>query len=482
MAEVRTVAGRVRGRREDGVVAFRGIPFAAPPVGRDRFAAPRRVAPWDGVRDAGRFGPPPPQPGVRAGGAEWLTVAVWTPDPGRVGLPVVVWVSGGAYLNCDTANPHLTGAALAAAGAVVVSVNYRTGAEGFARLEGAPDNRGLLDQIAALRWVRDNIGAFGGDPDNVTVMGQSAGAGSIAALLVMPSAAALFRRALLQSVPGTFAAPALARDIAAEISAELGRAPDTADLTDVAPSALVEAARSVTARLPRYERRWGPIVHTTTPFAPVVDGEILPASPWSALAAGAARGVNLLVGHVRDEFSLYAARLGDVDDAGVDALLDGLEPTPGAQRYRTACPGVPPGQLRETALSDWLFRMPSLHFAEAAHAGGARVWLYELGWGFGAQGASHGLDTLLVFGTADIEGEVTAAGPAAVATARQLSRLMRAEHVAFAAAGDPGWARFRPPGRATRGYAAASTVERYPEERSRLLWRDQRFGVLDLPG
>ena len=148
---------------------------------------------------------------------------------------MVVWISGGAYLNCDTANPHLTGAALAAAGAVVVSVNYRTGAEGFARLEGAPDNRGLLDQIAALRWVRDNIGAFGGDPDNVTVMGQSAGAGSIAALLVMPSAAGLFRRALLQSVPGTFAAPALARDIAAEISAELGRAPDAADLTTSPP-------------------------------------------------------------------------------------------------------------------------------------------------------------------------------------------------------------------------------------------------------
>ena len=274
-----------------------------------------------------------------------------------------------------------------------MSVNYRTGAEGFARLEGAPDNRGLLDQIAALRSVRDNIGAFGGDPDNVTVMGQSAGAGSIAALLVMPSAAALFRRALLQSVPGTFAAPALRARASPPRSAPSWAAHPTPRTSRTSPPPhWSQAARSVTARLPRYERRWGPIVHTTTPFAPVVDGEILPASPWSALAAGAARGVNLLVGHVRDEFSLYAARLGDVDDAGVDALLDGLEPTPGARRYRTACPGVPPGQLRETALSDWLFRMPSLHFAEAAHAGGARVWLYELGWGFGAQGASHGLE------------------------------------------------------------------------------------------
>jgi para-nitrobenzyl esterase len=109
LAEVRTVSGTVRGRWDDWVATFRGVPFGAPPVGRDRFAAPRRVTPWDGVRDAGRFGPPPPQPDVRAGDAEWLTVAVWTPDLGRVGLPVVVWISGGAYLKCDTASPHLTG-------------------------------------------------------------------------------------------------------------------------------------------------------------------------------------------------------------------------------------------------------------------------------------------------------------------------------------------------------------------------------------
>ncbi|MDT7615419.1 MAG: para-nitrobenzyl esterase, partial [Pseudonocardiales bacterium] len=160
--------------------------------------------------------------------------------------------------------------------------------------------------------------------------------------------------------------------------------------------------------------------------------------------------------------------------------LGGLSPTPGAQRYRAAYPCVPPNQLRETALSDWLFRMPTLHLAEAAHAGGARVWLYELRWGFGARGASHGLDTLLVFGTTDIDGEVTALGPTAVARTGRLSQLMRTEHLSFAATGDPGWARFRPHERDTRVYDAESTVERYPEERSRRLWRDQRFGVLDV--
>ena len=236
----------------------------------------------------------------------------------------------------------------------------------------------------------------------------------------------------------------------------------------------------VTARLARRADRWGCLIHTTTPFAPVVDGEVLPAPPWSALAAGAAAGVDLLIGHVRDEFRLFAAPLGDVDDVGLDSLLGGLNPTPGAQRYRAAYPSCPRDALRETALSDWLFRMPTLHLAQAAHAGGARVWLYELLSGFGAPGASHGLDTLLLFGTANLEGEVAALGPATETRVRHLSKLIRSEHVAFASTGDPGWPRFAPDRRDTRVYDTESEVARYPEERSRTLWRDRRFGVLDL--
>jgi para-nitrobenzyl esterase len=478
--QVRTSAGTVRGSWDDGVAVFRGVPFAAPPVGRHRFAAPQPPVPWDGVRDATRFGPPPPQPGRATDGDEWLNLAVWTPDPGRTGLPVVVWISGGTYLNCDTANPHLAGATLAAAGAVVVSAHYRTGAEGFARLDGVPDNRGLLDQIAALRWVQDNITTFGGDPGNVTVLGQSAGAGSIAALLVMPAAAGLFRRAILQSLPGTFFTSGLAADVAAEVGAELGRSSRTEDLADLAPDDLVEAARSVTDRLPQRVGRWGAVAYTPTPFSPVVDGDVLPAAPWAALSRGAARDVDLLVGHTRDEFSLLARRLGDIDDAGADELLDRLTPTPGAHRYRAAYPSVSPKELRDTAMSDWLWRMPALHLAEAAHAGGSRVWLYELCWGFNSLGASHSLDTLLVFGTADIETGLTAAGPDAVAQAQQLSGLMRAEHLSFATTGHPGWARYEPHERATRVYDAESTVTRYPEERSRRIWRDRRFDALDL--
>lgn len=479
---VDTSAGTVRGRWEHGVAVFRGIPFAAPPVGRLRFAAPRPAAPWDGVRDASRFGPPPPQPGLVTASGDWLNLAVWTPDPGRAGLPVVVWVSGGGYLRCDSANPHLDGAALAAGGAVVVSAHYRTGFEGLARVAGAPDNRALLDQVAALRWVQDNIAGFGGDPGNVTVLGQSAGANSIAALLLMPATAGTFRRAVLQSMPHTYFTGEFAADVAAEICAEVGRAPTLADLAGVAPDDLVAAAGRMFDRLPPQTDRWGPLAYTTTPFSPVVDGVALPSVPWPALAGGAARDVELLVGHTRDEYRLLDAELPDADDAAVDALIDGLTATPGAHRYRAAYPTATPRQRRETALADWLYRMPALHVADAAERGGARVWLYELRWGFGPQGASHGLDTLLVFGTVDVDGEVTAAGPAAVAEAEALSAAMRAELLAFAAGGDPGWAPYRARARSTRVYDPERDLVPYPEERSRALWSDQRFAAWDVAG
>ena len=194
-------------------------------------------------------------------------------------------------------------------------------------------------------------------------------------------------------------------------------------------------------------------------------------------AAGRTVG-ELLIGHTRDEYSLLAAQLPDADDAQVDHLIDALSPTPGAARYRAAHPAAAPGELRETALSDWLFRMPALHLAEAADRGGARVWLSELCWGFGPNGASHGLDTLLLFGTPDVAGEVTAAGPAAVAVVQRLSEVVRAEHLAFAATGDPGWARFHAPERLTRVHRPDPALVPYPEERSRALWSDQRFGVL----
>ncbi|HLI40599.1 MAG TPA: carboxylesterase family protein, partial [Streptosporangiaceae bacterium] len=310
---VRTAGGLVRGRRSAGRIAvFLGIPFARPPVGALRFAAPVPAPPWQGVREAAAFGPPPPQsamalaplppPSPAADPDDWLTVNVFTPDPGAAGLPVLVWIHGGAYRAGAASSPGYDATVLAAQHVVVVTFNHRVGVEGYAYLPGVPANRALLDQVAALRWVHDNIAAFGGDPDRVTVFGESAGAGAIAALLVMPDAAGLFRRAIAQSVPGTFFSPALAADVTAAVAASAGLPPTAAAFAAADPARLAAAADAVR---PAEHPGWGPVALALTPFAPVVDGEVLPAAPWRALAAGAARAIDLVTGHTRDEYRLF---------------------------------------------------------------------------------------------------------------------------------------------------------------------------------
>ncbi|SNY76654.1 para-nitrobenzyl esterase [Nocardia amikacinitolerans] len=494
-SRVRTAAGVVRGRWEDGVAVFRGIPYAAPPFGPRRFAAPVAAQRWDGVRDAVMFGPAVPQATNRGsvmssvsgrtedGSEDCLTLNVWSPDPGAAHLPVMVWIQGGTYLENNCANPHYDGAKLAASGVVLVSMNYRVGAEGFAHIAGAPDNRGILDQIAALRWVRDNIAVFGGDPDNVTVFGQSAGGACIAALLVMPSAAGLFRRAISQSMPGTYFSERLAAAISTTIAAQLGAEATVDELARIPPRALTDATAAVIRKMPDFVESWGPMALTPTPFSPVVDGILLPEAPWGAFARGAARDIDLLVGHTRDEFRLYTSRPGGAPtDARMTAAFDHLAPT--ADRdYRTAYPDATPSQRYELLNTDWLFRMPSLHLADAAHAGGGPVWLYELHWSFNReQGASHCLDFLLVFGTLGAD-EVRAhrsAHPNAANEITHVSADMRTDWVNFATTGEPGWAPYDPHARTTRVYDATPTARPYPEERSRRIWSSHEFGTLDL--
>ena len=477
--DVLVPGGVVRGRREGDLTVFRGIPYACLPA---RFTAPGPVDPWPGVRPATAFGPPPPQsaalgPTVGAGGdpadgEDWLTVNVWTPDPdGR--RPVMVWIQGGAYAFGTSGRPEYDGAVLAGSGVVLVTFNYRVGLEGFGLVPGTPPNRGLLDQVAALTWVRDTIARFGGDPERVTVFGQSAGGGSVAALLAMPRAAGLFRRAIAQSVPGPFFTPALAADIARACAAELGVAVE--GLPAVDPELLPVAGDAVLAGLDRHVDRWGAAAVAGVPFAPVVDGEVLPTTPWRGLTGR----VDLLVGHTRDEqrlLSVLSGRLGTVTPEQASATAAALAPDP--ERYRQALPD--PDRLDEVVRSDWLFRMPSLHLARAQLAAGGRAFLYELTWpasgGGGIFGACHGLDVPLVFGN------LTAGQPAALIgepgpAARSVSAAMRAAWTAFATTGDPGW-----PGYHTglvRLFDEEPAVVPYPEQLSARIWRDPP-DVLDL--
>ncbi|BEL09469.1 carboxylesterase family protein [Actinoplanes sichuanensis] len=462
---------------------FRGIPYAEPPVGPLRFAAPRPVPGWTGVRDALTFGPAAPQGGLSdrttRAGADWLTINVWSPDLDAA-LPVMVWIYGGGYVFGSADRPEYDGGRLARDGRVViVTFDFRLGVEGFAAIGGAPANRGLLDQVAALEWVRDNIAAFGGDPGRVTVFGESAGGGSVAALLAMPRAKGLFRRAVAQSVPGPFLSPALARDIGDTIAGELGLRATVTDLGVVDPGLLTAAGDAVAEGITARGDRWGRAAHASILFAPVVDGDVLPSTPWRALAEGAGAGVDLLVGHTRDEqrlFTFMTGMLGRVTAAQAEETSAIFGAGPHGD--------VGPEQWYELVRSDWLFRMPSLHLAEAQVDGGGRAFLYELAWpapGLGGLlGACHGLDVPLVFGNLTLGQTAMLLGDPPPADAVALSAVMRDAWTRFAAEGDPGWPAYDMARRLTQVFDRESAVVPYPEERSRELWREHSFDPLPL--
>jgi para-nitrobenzyl esterase len=494
-----TTAGSVQGSNEHGLAVFRGIPFAQPPFGPRRFLAPQRPEPWEGVRDATSFGPPPPQtirpvPGSPPAGVsadpepDCLTINVWSPDTSGA-FPVMVWIYGGAYLVGSADQAVYDGANLAREGVVVVTYNHRVGVEGFASLAGAPDNRGLLDQVAGLTWVQENIAAFGGDPAKVTVFGESAGAGSIAALLAMPSARGLFHRAIMQSVPGTYFTSALGRDIAQHIAAELGLSPSAADFSTRTPAQLAEATIAVLAKMTGLVDRWAKVARTVTPLSPVVDGSVLPASPWDALASGTSSDVDLIAGWMHDEYRIFHYLDGTLANAGrddADFMLGLLGPAGDpAAAYRAAYPRKAPGELIETVFSDWLFRMATLRLAQLHEAAGGRSFVYEVCLPApaenGAFGACHGFDVPLTFGNFGDERSARTLGlgePSAAVL--KVSQEIRTAWTSFAKTGDPGWSPFRASDQNAQVFDVTSAETDGIEATSEALWRSHRFAELDL--
>ncbi|CAM3592859.1 carboxylesterase/lipase family protein [Tsukamurella ocularis] len=475
---VTTAEGIVEGRHRGGTATFRGIPYAQPPVGALRFAAPAPVPRWDGVRPAIDFGPPPPQsgPGPKAESsddADWLTVTVCTPDPGRSGLPVLVWISCGGYMAGTAADPMFDPTSLATEGLVVVIVQCRMGAEGFALLDGAPSNRGLLDQIAALEWIRRNIAAFGGDPEAVTIAGTSGGAGSVAALLTIPGARPLFRRAITHSVPGLHITPALATEVTAALAERLGVAPTAAGFADVPPQRLAEEVTALCADSPAHRERWGRLARLGIVVCPVIDGDLVPQTPWEALADGDAAGIDLLVGHMRDEFRLFSVMMGvrgtftEADAASALEVFAPGDPT----AYRAAYPDATVEDMVEIVFSDATFRMPSVLLAEANAAAGGTSFLFEMCWESEVFGACHSIDVPLAFGTLDSPTGVLLLGEPAPDGARAVSDELLHAWARFCATGDPGWPRYDADRRSTRLLGAPSRTAPYPEERSRRIWQ-----------
>ncbi len=357
-----TSSGAVSGEQIDGVTRFLGIPYAASPTGSRRFAAPEPPEPWDGVRECIAFSATPPKPEYAAPfdtilpepsipGDDWLSLNVWTRDLTGA-APVMVWIHGGAFANGNSAVPMYDGHAFARDGVVLVTINYRLGVDGFALLPDAPApaNRGLLDQVAALEWVRDNIAAFGGDPANVTIFGESAGGMSVATLLGMPRAQGLFRQVIAQS--GAAQAGADPRDAAlvtAELGTALGFEATAASLADLDLDKLIQAqatVRDAMAASPNAARFGPTVVATSMAFLPVIDGDVLPLHPLAALKAGVGSDVALMTGTNTEEFRLFFVPTGTADmvtDETLPGFLAALGiPADTARRL----PGEPAGRHR----------------------------------------------------------------------------------------------------------------------------------------
>jgi para-nitrobenzyl esterase len=470
---IETTAGTVRGVERDGVRVWRGIPYAEPPLGPLRFRPPRPPIRWGGERDASHAGAFAIQSrdSVMGGVTEktvlsedCLFVNVFAPadrEPAPANRPVVVWIHGGAFIMGSGAVPLYHGASFASRhDLVVVTINYRLGLLGLLYLGdlGGDEagNIALLDQVAALAWVRDNIAAFGGDPGNVTVMGESAGAVSIANLLAMPAARGLFHRAILQSGASGFSPPtrADATANAKRVLAELGTT--AAGLADVPVAKLLE----VQTTLGR-ERGLGA-------FAPYVDGVTMPREPLAIVRAGEGAKVPVLLGSNRDEWALFDTFLPDTTVA-LKAQLTGHF-GPALERMREAY------RSWNDLIGDVAFRIPMIRLAEA-HPAPVHMYRFDVtSPAFGGRlGAAHALELPFVWNRLDQQLAQLLLGND-LTPFRALALQIHDTWAAFITSGSPqggglpAWPRYDATTRATLIIDHESRVVEDPDGTQRMLW------------
>ncbi|MGW6056710.1 carboxylesterase/lipase family protein [Streptomyces sp. NPDC055189] len=476
MSVVDTECGPVRGTLEDGIAVFRNIPYAAAPVGPLRFAPPAPAPRRKDLLEATAFGPTAPKnpyappldallPDPDIPGDACLNLNVWTAAPGDGARPVMVWIHGGALRNGSSSVSSYDGRAFARDGVVLVSLNYRLGIEGFGVFPDAPANLGLRDQIAALAWVRDNIRAFGGDPDNVTVFGESAGAISIAALLASPHARGLFRRAVLQSGAPTAVDRAEAARTTTAIAEHLDIPPTAADFARVDRARLLDAQRAATAG--------GTPLTGGRGFHLVVDGDVLPEDPATALTRGAADGIDVLLGSNTDEYRLWFVPSGYVDrisEATLSAAVhEGQAPGRAPAVYRAARPDASPGEIFGAIVTDKMLRVPLNRLADARADRPGRTFVYEFAWPSPQHGlgACHALEISFVFDTLDAPDSLLLAGETAP---RHLAEAMHRAWIAFASGEDPGWPEWSAERPVMTYGTDGARVVLAPREHERRLW------------
>jgi len=467
-----TPSGKIQGFEKGGMLQFRGVRYAT----AARFGPAQPIEPWDGVIEATAFGPIAPQnpspletllgAGQSPSSEDCLSLNVFTPALDDRSRPVMVWIHGGGFTAGTGSTPWYAGNRLAAQGdVVVVTINYRLGALGFLHVDGRIDgcegagSNGIRDQVKALEWVRDNISAFGGDPNNVTIFGESAGGMSVGTLLGTPSAAGLFHRAIPQSgAASNVATPQEAARVLEQLLRALDLRPGEEErLLELDVESILAAQQTVGTQLLGDGNMF-------LPFCPVEDGVVLPQAPLDAIRAGLSAGVPVLVGTTADEWNLFHVMRrpsGGMDDAVLERRVARVLPAGRAKEaidvYKTAQPSASNDDIFCAIGTDLVFRIPAIRLAEAqsAHEPATRMYVFSYpSRAFdGALGACHAIDIPFAFDNVDRRGVDMLLGGIDDST-RALSTAMSRAWTAMAHTGSPehaglpGWPEYSPTRRA----------------------------------
>jgi para-nitrobenzyl esterase len=497
---IETKLGKVRGYSTRGAVKFKGIPYAAPPVGELRFSPPAPSEPWDGILDATEFGPISPQPPsvllamfggkAKKSEADCLTLNIWRPATDQNKLPVMVWIHGGAFVTGSGAD--LDGARLAIRGnLVVVSINYRLGALGFFYVPDKTANVGLLDQIAALKWVKDNINAFGGDPNNITIFGESAGSVSVCTLMVMPAAKGLFKRVIAQSgaCHPMFYDNGRRKRASDHVFSQLNiKDGDIEALRKIPVDQLIKA--DITNK----------VIESSSSFAsdeatlgPAIDGSTLPKHPLDIVRDGYTKDIELLIGSNQDEVKLWSAfnpKGSKVDNNKIIHKISSLMKALGQeenkgkqmveiyQKARQGKESTEPQDILDAIISDFAFRIPSIRLAEVQSKHQPNTYMYLFTWktpAFGGKlGACHALELPFVFGLLG-EKEV-GFFPSKNEETEAISNKMMDSWISFARKGNPNhkdisaWPSYNAENRSTMLFGKTVKVVNGPLDEERATW------------
>ncbi|MDQ1002995.1 para-nitrobenzyl esterase [Neobacillus niacini] len=483
---VESTYGKLQGEKIDGVFAWKGIPYAKPPIGSRRFRAPERPDSWEGIRDATLFSPVAPQPqreimeffgnDISNMSEDCLYLNVWSKGADNKKRPVMVWIHGGAFVSGSGSSSWYDGASFAAQGdVVVVTINYRLGILGFLHLGeiggeeyATSGNCGIQDQVAALHWVQENIAAFGGDPNNVTIFGESAGAMSIGVLLGFPLAQGLFHKAILQSgAAANVHSSAKATKIAGHLLAALQVEPaNLSKLEELPVEQLIKASDLV----------------PSMSLGPVIDGILLPRHPEEAIADGSAKNVSILIGTNKDEYNIFSAFDPEWKNADEIRVTKLFEKTfgPLVPLISSYLGGNKPLSLElyNKLLTMSIFTYPAQKLTELQVKQGAPVWMYRFDWETpvfgGALKSTHALEIPFVFNTLNTPNTENFTGSS---PERQLlANQMHQAWINFARRSNPNtenlpeWPMYNLNERSTMIFNLESTVENDPNRQERITW------------